>query len=104
MDWPTRVAVANLGGSLIHHLERRIVVRIRTSNRKVLGSTPDRSTPIFFSEYACVTFWNNTSFSFIHQAENIPSHLFQGLLLLLCEKEMQAGGNEMRNNQNRKKI
>ena len=31
----------------------------------------------FFSEYACVTFWNNTSFSFIHQAENIPSHLFQ---------------------------
>ena len=30
----------------------------------------------FFSEYACVTFWNNTSFSFIHQAENIPSHLF----------------------------
>ena len=30
----------------------------------------------FFSEYACVTFSNNTSFSFIHQAENIPSHLF----------------------------
>ena len=30
----------------------------------------------FFSEYACVTFWNNTSFSFIHQAGNIPSHLF----------------------------
>ena len=28
------------------------------------------------SEYACVTFWNNISFSFIHQAENIPSHLF----------------------------
>ena len=49
---------------------------IGISNRKVLGSTPDRSTRIFFSEYACVTFWNNTSFSFIHQAENIPSHLF----------------------------
>ena len=31
----------------------------------------------FFSEYACVTFWNSTSFSFIHQAGNIPSHLFQ---------------------------
>ena len=30
-----------------------------------------------------VTFWNNTSFSFIHQAGNIPSHLFQWLLLLL---------------------
>ena len=35
----------------------RLLVRmLRTSNRKVLGSTPDRSTWIFFSEYACVTF------------------------------------------------
>ena len=39
--------------------------------------TPDMSTRIFFSEYACVTFWNNTSFSFIHQAGNIPSQFFQ---------------------------
>ena len=31
----------------------------------------------------CVNFWNNTSFSFIHQAENIPSHLFHRLFNLL---------------------
>ena len=38
----------------------------------------------FFSEYACVTFWNNTSFSFIHQAGNIPSHLFHIIIVLFC--------------------
>ena len=61
--------------------EKKIRVLLSgTSNRKVLGSTPDRSTRIF-SEYTCVTFWNNTSFSFIHQAGNIPSHLFHIYIL-----------------------
>ena len=45
----------------------------------------------FFSEYACVTFWNNTSFSFIHQAGNIPSHLFHIPRVSTFKSQQYAG-------------
>ena len=53
-------------------------IRVLLSGVEDLPITSSDALPLFFfSEYACVTFWNNTSFSFIHQAGNIPSHLFQ---------------------------
>ena len=48
-----------------------------TSNRKVLGLTPDRSTRIFFpSMPVSLSRIIHHSHEFIHQAGNIPSHLF----------------------------
>ena len=43
-------------------LKDKRIIKILTSNRKVLVLTPDRSTRISFSGYACVTL-NSASFS-----------------------------------------